>query len=82
MYPLGVSSCCLSVLAGHHTSTVCLVLLRVTFPAFPAFRWVRSCHFLRCAVIAQSLGLHKKLKFGRRAAVSGSKEKLNKAKDR
>lgn len=29
----------------------------------------------------QSLGLHKKLKFGRRAAVSGSKEKLNKAKE-
>ena len=43
---------------------------------------VVACRFQRVAVIVQSLGLHKKLKFGRRAAVSGSKEKLNKAKDR
>ena len=33
-----------------------------------------------CVPVVQSLGLHKKLKFGRRAAVSGSKEKFNKAK--
>ena len=77
-------------ISAGHTSTscsVCFVLQgeRSHFQLFQRFLrvfLVVSCRFQRVAVIAQSLGLHKKLKFGRRAAVSGSKEKLNKAKDR